>query len=315
MSAIGWLPDASEPSLRDALASVVPELAGLPMKINPRHSQSNPLYWSASAILDEALVVKYAWSEVRATRLWREGVLLRRLLERDVPLALPDLVTVSREPALLVTRLVEGEPLSWEWASGLSDPETEQVGRQLAQFLSRLHGVEAEILVDLPVVQPTPQADTERLCRRFPRLVDERRSTAVRGWCRWVDDVLNRSDVGGEVLVHGDFHGYNQVWDRTTTMLRAVVDFEESGITDPHFDLRYLPGNVQGPELVWSVMNAYELFTGRRLLIERVLAWNVLTHLGDALWRTEAGVPLPGGGTATSWVDDLQARLAAFDLA
>lgn len=237
------------------------------------------------------------------------------MLERDIGLELPELVVISREPALLVTRIVEGEPLSWEWASGHSDPETEQVGGQLARFLARLHDVAAdELLFDLPVVQPTPQADPERLRRRFPRLVDERRSTAVRGWCDWVDDVLNGPQGGGEVLVHGDIHGYNQVWDRTASELRAVVDFEESGVADPHFDLRYLPGNAQGPELVWSVMNAYESFTGRRLLIERALAWHTLTHLGDALWRTEAGVPLPGGGTATSWVDDLQARLATFEL-
>lgn len=315
MSAIGPIPDASEGSLRDALSSVAPELAGLPIKINPRHRQSNPLYWSASAVIDEVFVVKYAWSEVRATRVWREGVVLHRLLGRDVPMALPDVVALSRAPALLVTRLVVGEPLSWEWASGLSGPETGQVGGQLAQFLARLHDVDAAgLLVDLPEVEPTPQADPELLRRRFPRLLDERRSTEVQDWCRWAGHVLNGSEVTDEVLVHGDFHGYNQVWDRTTSVLRAVVDFEESGISDPHFDLRYLPGSVQGPALVWNVMNQYESFTGRQLTIERVLAWHVLTHLGDALWRTEAGVPLPGGGTATSWVDDLQARLFAFDL-
>ena len=30
------------------------------------------------------------------------------------------------------------------------------------------------------------------------------------------------------------------------------------------------------------------------------MAWHVLTSLGDAMWRTEAGVALPGGGTATT---------------
>ena len=54
----------------------------MPIRINPRYVQSNPLYWSASAIVDDAFVVKYAWSEVRATRLWREGELLRRLRQR-----------------------------------------------------------------------------------------------------------------------------------------------------------------------------------------------------------------------------------------
>ena len=48
--------------------------------------------------------------------------------------------------------------------------------------------------------------------------------------------------------------------------------------------------------------------------IDRVMAWNVLTVLGDALWRTEAGVALPGGGNAASWVDDLDKRLKALRL-
>jgi hypothetical protein len=44
------------------------------------------------------------------------------------------------------------------------------------------------------------------------------------------------------------------------------------------------------------------------------MAWNVLTTLGDALWRTEAGVALPGDGTATTWVDDLASRMDALAL-
>jgi aminoglycoside phosphotransferase (APT) family kinase protein len=117
-----------------------------------------------------------------------------------------------------------------------------------------------------------------------------------------------------EVLVHGDLHGYNQVWDRASATLRAVVDFEESGIADPHFDLRYLPGNSHGTELVLAVMAAHERLGGRRLSVERVMAWHVLTTLGDAMWRTEARVALPGGGTAATYVDRLERDLAALEL-
>ena len=117
-----------------------------------------------------------------------------------------------------------------------------------------------------------------------------------------------------EVLVHGDLHGYNQVWNPASSSLVAVVDFEESGVADRHFDLRYLPSNARGPELVLAVVDAYERLSGQRLAIERVMAWHVLTALGDALWRTEAGVALPGGGTATTYVDALQVMLARLDL-
>lgn len=113
------------------------------------------------------------------------------------------------------------------------------------------------------------------------------------------------------MVVHGDLHGYNQIWhlDQRPARMGAVVDFEECGLADPPFYFRYLPGNARTLDLVWSVADAYEHETSRRLDRQRVMAWHTLTHLGDALWRTEHGVDLPGGGTPASWVDDLAHRL------
>lgn len=104
------------------------------------------------------------------------------------------------------------------------------------------------------------------------------------------------------------------MWDSESASLLAVVDFEESGVADRNFDLRYLPSNAQRPELVLAVVDAYERLSGQRLAIERIMAWHILTALGDALWRTEAGVALPGGGTATNYVDLLKVRLAELNL-
>ena len=32
--------------------------------------------------------------------------------------------------------------------------------------------------------------------------------------------------------------------------------------------------------------------------------------LGDAFWRSEAGVPLPDGGTVYDWIEALELRIA-----
>ena len=310
MESVGWLEDASEDSLRSALAIAAPQLAGLPLRLNPMLPSSNPLWWSSSAVIDHSFVVKFAWSEVRAQRLWREGVILRRLKAMAPSLAIADVVTVSARPALVVTRMVAGAPLDGDWVP----PRAEAVGQQLAGFLVGLHCVDAVNAVrGLPLVEPTPQANTDMLRRRFPRLVDQARSLSVLSWCDWVDDVLS-DDTPDEVLVHGDLHGYNQLWDHKAPELLAVLDFEESGLRDPHFDFRYLPGLVGGADVVLAAMQHYHALCGRRLNINRVMAWNVLTVLGDALWRSEAGVALPDGGNATSWVDDLQRRLSALGL-
>lgn len=42
------------------------------------------------------------------------------------------------------------------------------------------------------------------------------------------------------------------------------------------------------------------------------MAWHRRTALGDALWRSEAGIHLPDHRTTVEWVEDLQRRLTAM---
>ncbi|MEY2589937.1 MAG: hypothetical protein QOJ67_1921 [Acidimicrobiaceae bacterium] len=313
MALTTWLPDPTERSVRDALAGVAPDLAGLPMTVIPKVEQPNPQYWSGIALVDGAFIVKFAWAEAPAMRVWREGVLLQRLAAADAGLTVPRVLQVSQQPALAIIEVVDGKPLSWEWASDQSSSESLRVGTEIGAFLARLHAVPADrILADLPTFLPAPQANTTRLRERYPALVDERRAEVVHRWCDWVDDSLSPRVTVNDVLVHGDLHGYNQLWDYESLRLALVVDFEEAGVEEAEFDFRYLPGNSRNPELALEAINAYEKRAGTELSLRRVLAWNVRTHLGDALWRTEAQVPLPVGGDASTWVDDLAVRLRNF---
>jgi aminoglycoside phosphotransferase (APT) family kinase protein len=190
----------------------------------------------------------------------------------------------------------------------LQDQRLHAAAEALAEFLVDLHrlGVD-DIFRELPQVRPTAQSDTERLRAEYGQLVDEGRDRLVRGWCDWIDHVLG--DPAGGVVVHGDFHGYNQLWDFNAGELVAVLDFEECGPGDRHFDFRYLPGNSASTELMLAVVAAYERRTEGELSLQRIMAWHILTVLGDALWRTQAGVELPGGGDACSYVDEVQQRL------
>ncbi len=252
--------------------------------------------------------MKFAWSEVRAGSLWREGLVLARLGQCRPSLPVPTPVVLHPQPVLLATRLVHGVPLTRDWA-------TVGIANALARFLGQLHAVDHhQVLSGLAVVEPTPQADNETLRRRFSRLVDDGRAASVIRWCDWVDGVLAEQSPLADVLLHGDLHGHNQLWNRTSSTLRAVLDFEACSLGDPHYDLRYLPGYASDLGLTRAVIDAYERCSGRPLLIERVMAWHVLTTLGDALWRTEAGISLPGGGTAVTYVDELAARFASLGL-
>lgn len=82
------------------------------MVVTPKAEQPNPLYWSGSAIVDGAFVVKFAWAEQPARRVWREGVLLQRLAATDPDLPIPRVVQVSQQPALTITEMEAGDPLS-----------------------------------------------------------------------------------------------------------------------------------------------------------------------------------------------------------
>lgn len=308
---MGWLAAQSADELRQAIAKVEPELAGRPLVLNERVVTSDPRYFQGSAVLDGAYVVKFAWSELAARRIAHEGRLLEALVKAELGLCVPAAVAATSEPALLITRLVPGEPLSWQAANRLSGQPRQQLVEDLARFLAVLHDpatLEAVGAVSLGPELPQTQATTDELRNRFGRHVESGEQLMVERWCDWVDNVLD--DPGGGALLHGDLHGHNLVWDPVGGALRLVADFETAGPGDPAFDFRYLPGQAKSVDLFLEIRRHYEHLTGRPVDIARVMAWHVTTVLGDALWRTEAGVALPGGGgTASSWVHELDDRM------
>jgi hypothetical protein len=97
-------------------------------------------------------------------------------------------------------------------------------------------------------------------------------------------------------------------------LVRAVLDMEELAAGDRSYDFRYLPGQEPTLGLFSATVTAYERTTGVHLSAARVMAWNVRTVLGDALWRTEAGVPLPDGGSITDWISAIARRFEALGI-
>ena len=84
-----------------------------------------------------------------------------------------------------------------------------------------------------------------------------------------------------------------------------------AGRADAAIDFRYQTTNSLTNDLVLAVLHAYRSLGGV-VASERVAAWTILSVLGDARWRTLAGIGLPDGGTPSQWVDDLARRLPAL---
>ncbi|TDW17613.1 phosphotransferase family protein [Kribbella kalugense] len=293
-----WLDGGSPAEVVAALKDVAPELGDYPIVVREPVGDDDPLWRSATAVVGERFVVKYAWSRPAALRLAHEIAVLEALA---IPY-LPEVVASSTDPVLLVTRLVPGQALF----DVVDSVDRDDAGRQLAQFLGELHGAD---IGPLPPAALQP-ATTDVLRNEFIKWARPDQRAAVVRWCDWADEVL--ATPRATVLVHADLHGGNQVWEGG--QLRVVVDFETAGLAEPEYDLRAFPGTGPGVELLTATMRHYTHLTGRELATDRVMAWHLRTALGDALWRSEAGVPLPDHRTPQAWVDDLAERFTALGI-
>jgi aminoglycoside phosphotransferase (APT) family kinase protein len=307
-----WLAECSAAALREALETVAPELSEYPVTVPGPAGKQNPLYHSGSEPIGDQFIVKFAWSRPAALRLAREiGVLTALAREPKVPF-LPEVVTSSSDPLLLITRRVPGTSL-FEVADSI-DPD--RAAGQLVRFLAALHRPAARQRAEAAVGPLTgaqlPPVTTATLRDRLGTWLRPDQHRIIIRWCDWADATL--ASPGPAVLVHGDLHGDNQVWDHDE--LRLVVDFELIGAAEPEYELRAFPGPGMGPgvELLTAVMHHYQQLTGRQLSAGRIMAWHLRQALGDVLWRSEAGLPLNDRRTPSEWVEDLAARFAALGI-
>lgn len=300
-----WLPEPTPAAVAEALRAVAPGLSRLPVSIPDLNRGDDPAWHMTSAALGADYVVKFAWSQPAARFILHQIRVLKALAREPAVPFLPEVAASGTDPLILVTRRVRGASLFK--VAGSIDPD--QAGLQLARFLAALHGDEARRRFEAAVgAVPAwyPLAATSALRERLGRWVAREQQRNVVRWCDWADEIL--AEPGQQVLVHGDLHGDNQVWDGGG--LKAVLDFENAGIGEPEYELRAFPGPGTGPglELLAAVVRHYERFTGREVSAQRVMAWHVRQTLGDVLWRSEAGIPLPDRRAAGDWVADLSGR-------
>jgi aminoglycoside phosphotransferase (APT) family kinase protein len=319
---LGWLAAWSVEAVQDVLRGAGPSLADDPIALDGDVDWSNPKWSAGRALIGGRLIAKFACSEPTARRLWHEAQVLRVLGSRS-EFRVPQIVVASTDPVFFATRLVTaGVPLSYELVAAAIPARIKQIGEELGQFFLHLHHPEILELVGdavgrpVRIPDPGPQATTDELRHRLTRLVRPEQVAQILRWCAWVDQVL--ATPREPVFVHGDFHGYNQLWNPNDLRLRLVADFETSGAAQPEYDLRAILALGPGVDLLTATTSAYEARGGQPLSLEHIMAWHVRTTLGDAMWRTEAGVPLllptPGGGTPANYVEELQARFELLHL-
>ena len=308
--ALTWLSDRSVASVREALRQHAPELSNEDVELRAWIEQHDPKWWYGSAVVGRQCFVKFAWSQSAAEKVWHEACVLDALEAHSEPLCAPRVVAASDNPALLATEWIAGDPLTIERVGQMDSECLVATASELARYLADLHcpDVLAAVMRAVgPMETPLPQATTSAIRTNLTPWIRSDQVGEVSQWCDWADEIL-----GGPVepvFVQGDFHGHNQLWDLETLTLHAVLDYGESGAADPAYDFRYLPAQGSTTDLFRATATQYGEYTGKPLDLSRVMAWHMRTVLGDALWRSRAGVPLPDSRTPAEWVDDLRGRL------
>jgi aminoglycoside phosphotransferase (APT) family kinase protein len=299
-----WIDGLSASAVSDAVRAVFPDLAGAPVELHVELEQIDPIWHRGTAWLGQTHVVKFAWSAEAALDLARERVAMLALGGTRFARWMPTVEATSERLLLIVTRRVEGEPC---WGEILRDPN---IAGDVATALTDLHDPRVLSAIRNEGIEPpapTPQANTDVIRSHLDRYLSPSHLSLVRRWCDWTDRVQATS-TGKRVILHGDLHGYNLLV--RDGRLRCVLDYDAISVGDHHYDLRYLPGLGSGIEFLVAVVHEYERRTGRAVEPAPLLAWHIRTVLGDALWRSEAGVPLPDGGTVHEWVEALELRIA-----
>ena len=302
----GWQSPPTEAQLRAILARLLPEAANARLDIQARQVEVPSRHRHGLAFAGD-YVIKFAWSASAAGLVLEQASILNALAGLSLPVPVP--LAVNTDPALLVYRRLPGKALSWSAKAASDDAIIQTIGAQIGELLARLHSPStlqrleaAGIALPPPLPQSTPDALRTRM---FP-LLDRRRANRARILVDQVEEALHSPCA--RTFLHGDFHGHNLLISDDGLRLLGALDFEESALGDPCYDLRYLPALAPTLDLLTAVMASYERTGSRRLEQHRVLAWHVLTDLGDALWRTEQGVMVVDGPIARR-LDDLLVRL------
>lgn len=304
-----WLDAPTEDAVRAAVSVVLPDAAALVVSFTKTVAAGNE-WRRATARLGDEYVVKFAWTQEACALLERE-IAIHTELERAAPdVPQPALVATSQLPLLLIRRFVPGRPGPWgNEATSMSEGARKVMAAQMARVLANLHRHDLVPTAQrLGLVDPEAQSDTEGLLEEFLPLITPEHADRVRATCAWVDEVLREPTE--RVLLHGDLHSFNIVFDQDWSDVLAVLDFESASLGDPAFDFRYLPAQQPKLQVLCDVLEVYEQRARRSVPLERVLAWHALTALGDAMWRTQAGVEIPGGGDADHAVDALDGLFA-----
>lgn len=171
---------------------------------------------------------------------------------------------IAQQPLLAEAIRTRGKILTiWQLLPGNVGQNTAEEARELAHLLRALHQ------------HPSPNTNAPHPLAHVAALLDHTRTArdaATRHYHQALDILRTLQPATERTFIHGDPHGGNAIFHAETATL---IDFENSGTGDPHWDIAVLSRAARGalgPRARTSILEWYgrELDTDRVRLLEYV---------------------------------------------
>lgn len=257
---------------RDAIRTVRPDLAGLPLVLHTRG-------WDSNAVEVGGTIFKFPKQAEAVPRLRREAAFLS-LVRQRVALAVPDM-KLHESPTLFSEHtMIPGTIIETPGYDVLSDVQKQAMAETLARFYADLHTIPVADAIAAgaePKHGWPPAEETLSVLRdRLPRDVWE---FAARAFAAY-DDLPAEEEIFG----YFDGHGWNMAFDHERGVLNGVYDFADAAIGPLSREFTY-PA-LTSTDLAERIVAMYEALTGRRIdrrtMAVRLSVQNFSELAGDA---------------------------------
>jgi aminoglycoside 2''-phosphotransferase len=259
--------------------------------------------WNSYVIeLDGSLIFKIPKTEKSETALERE-ILITDLLSKHLSVEVPRYKYREKyNDTMLVAGYtkIEGEPLTNQQYAG----KNIGIGLRTIRAKSHIYSQLSEILAELhslPIkkfkVKGLPDEQGERWKDRFemlyykihdsayPLLKKRMRNKIEKAFKTFINEESNFEFTGR--FIHGDFGGWNILYDPRSKNITGIIDWENAVIGDPAFDFSELLYDF-GAEATEKILKHYKLDTDPGLL-ERMNFYRSLAGIYDILYGSENG--------------------------
>ncbi len=208
-------------------------------------------------ILDNKYVFRFPRTTKYLKRL-RNEILLLTYLQNKLNVSVPEYIYIAKNESFAGYKLILGFQLKKKVFRELSDEVKQNLAKQIAEFLSKLHKLPLKDVAGYGIKEPEVRVKYSvlksniykyvipRISKKDKILVDE-----------YLEDFKNYLKFPKEVFTHNDLYSNHILLDEKLKFVSGVIDFSDRKVGDPARDFCELWD--YGTEFI---MEVYKNYTG-----------------------------------------------------